>query len=117
MPRTFPGRLPGIFAGGEAYLPVLPLGPHPTTRLAQKGPLVHNWWLPQGPERFLQVLAGRQAVRPVDKTGWGATAVCLAIGSYPHMPTEDGDALYLRGEGNTGHPQLGRETSTSFLSQ
>lgn len=28
-------------------------------------------------------------MRPVDKTGWGAMAVCPAIGSYPHMPTED----------------------------
>lgn len=117
MPRIFPGRLPGILAGGESYLPVLSLGPHPATRLAQRGPLVHNWWLPQGPGRFLQVFAGWQAVRPVDKTGWGAMAVCPAIGSYPHMPTEDRMPSISEGRDHRPPPARKGKTCTSFLSQ
>lgn len=55
-------------------------------------------------EGSYKCIAGWQAVRPVDKTGWGAMVVCPATGWYPHMFTEDRDALYLRGEGTQATP-------------
>ena len=79
--RVFPDRLPGTLQAGSR-LPLLPLGPHRTTRLAQRGPLVHTSWLPQGPGfqlprflpwqgRFLHVHARGHVVWPVGRT-WGA---------------------------------------------